>query len=43
MSPIDERLNTLGIGLPDVMPPVVADNLNIVRKWQYYGDNNEFV
>ena len=24
MSPIDERLKTLGIGLPDVMPPVVG-------------------
>jgi hypothetical protein len=24
MSPIDKRLNTLGIGLPDVMPPVVG-------------------
>jgi len=32
MSPIDERLKTLGIGLPDVMPPVVGGYVPRLRR-----------
>ncbi len=42
MSPIDERLKTLGIGRGCIFARG-RGNLKIVRKRQYYGDNNELV